>query len=87
MDERTQQQPRGTPSPALKADQIMKPCDSMCPTISSAPINTWFNSVSHFYTEMVIDDVLARYTPAFSAVDFDTLSSDHGKEQAQQKWI
>ena len=42
-----------------------------------------FNSVSHFYTEMPMDDVLAPYTPAFSAVDFDAPSSDHGEEQAQ----
>ena len=34
-----------------------------------------------------MDDVLAPSTPAFSAVDFDVPSSDHGKEEAQQKWI
>jgi hypothetical protein len=87
MDERAQQQLLGTPSPALKDDQIMKDLDSVCPTISSAPINARFNSVSHFYTDMPMDDVLAPSTPAFSAVDFDAPPSDHGKEQAQQKWI
>ena len=57
MDERAQRQLLGTPSPALEDDQIMKAFDSMCPTLLSAPINTRFNSVSHFYTEMPMDDV------------------------------
>ena len=36
---------------------------------------------------MPIDDVIAPSTPAFSAVDFDFPCKDHGKEEAQQKWI
>ena len=75
-----------TPSPALKDDKIMQACDSAS-TISSAPITTRFQSVSHFYKKMPMDDVLAPSTPAFSAADFDVPSLDHEKEEVQQKWI
>ena len=70
----------------MKDDDSTQACKSV-PTDSSVPIATRFQSVSHFYTHMPLDDVRAPSTPAFSTVDFDVPSSDHGKEEAQQKWI
>ena len=57
--------------------------------MNAVPLDVSVANVSHFYIDIHVPATfgLAPSVPNLTTVEVSTIASDHGKEEAQEKWI
>ena len=61
--------------------------DDVLVPMNVLPLDESDSNVSHFYVDVPAAFGLAPSTPKLSTIKVSTVASDHGKQEAQEKWI
>ena len=54
---------------------------------TAVPLDVSVRNIAHYYVDIPVTFGVAPSTPKLTTLDVSSVASDHGKQEAQQKWI